>query len=148
MWNNILPLCFQARRNYGIEQQRRPWPGVVETRADFTIRYIRNGRLKKIVLIENKRASDESSEPAWKDAVQQVTEYMKVARASQFTDPSAVETMYAIVTVGRYSRFYELKPTRQILEDYGGIGGGLFEFKEDEEEIDRLLLELVCKTAH
>jgi hypothetical protein len=147
MWLNILPLYFEARKNYGIEQQSRPWPGVVKIRPDFTLRYIKNGAPKKVVLIEDKRVSDESSSAVWAEAVQQVTDYMTVARASQYKKDSPIEIMYAIVTVGHYSRFYELHPGEQTLRDYPGVNGKALEFKEHEESIDALLIELVQKTS-
>jgi len=146
MWGNILPLYFEVRNNYTMAPRSRPWPGVVKARADFTIRtiqHIRNGQSEKVVIIGDKRVSDESSDAAWKDAVYQVTEYMKAARATI----DEVETIYAIVTVGRYSRFYELSPGEQILQDYGNTGGKPYEFKKDEASIDTLLLELVDKTS-
>jgi hypothetical protein len=52
IWNNILPLYFEAKKKYGMEMQQRPWPGVTKTKADFTIRYIKNGVPKKVILIE------------------------------------------------------------------------------------------------
>jgi hypothetical protein len=75
--------------------QQRPWPCVTKTKADFTIRYIKNGAPKKVILIEDKRVKDEASRDVWDEAVRQVTQYMKVARASQFQRGVAeAEVMY------------------------------------------------------
>lgn len=148
IWTTILPMYFEARMNYGIESQQRPWPGVSQMHAEFIIRFIRNGYPKKVVIIEDKRVSEESSSSTWKSAVDQITNYMKLARGEQFTSLAAVEPMYAIVTVGHYSRFYILKPTGAELEDYDGTDGRYFEFKDDEEMIDQLLLDIVSRTSH
>lgn len=147
IWNNILPLYFTLAQNYGTEQEQQPYPGVSETESDFTIRYIRNGQLKKVVLLEDKRVSHESSCAAWAAAVKQVTSYLNIARASQYSDERPSETVYTIVTIGHYSRFYEFHPDTQELQDYGTTGGRVFEFKNDEDDIDAILLELVQKTS-
>lgn len=110
VWNNILPLYFTLAQNYGIEQEQRPYPGVAKTKSDFIIRYIKNGQPKKVVLIEDKRVSLESSSATWAAAVIQLTGYLKVARASQHSEDQPSETIYTIVTVGHYSRFYEFPP--------------------------------------
>ncbi|KAI1638504.1 hypothetical protein F4809DRAFT_600259 [Biscogniauxia mediterranea] len=148
MWNNILPLYFEARMNYGIEMQSRPWPGVTKTKSDFTIRYIKNGSPKAVILIEDKRVIFESSDAKWAEAVDQLTNYMTTARAAQYTTARSIKSMYAIVTVGRYSRFYELCPGEDTLRDYPNGNGQPYEFKRDEDAIDAFLLEFVQKTAH
>ena len=61
-WNNTLPHYFTQGKLYGIEQEQRPLEGVVKQRADFTIRYIKNGDPKKVVLMEDKRRGNESRE--------------------------------------------------------------------------------------
>ncbi|KAK1671767.1 hypothetical protein BDP55DRAFT_675357 [Colletotrichum godetiae] len=147
LWSNILPLYFDIRKDYGIEPQQRPYPGVVKT-TDFVITAVRNGQPKKIVVIEDKRVSDEGSGAVWQEAVTQVTDYMKVARTSNFVTFRKTETVYAIVTVGRYSRFYKLRKNELQLVDFDNTGGKTYEFKKDEESIDGILLDIVQKTVH
>ncbi|KAK1459995.1 hypothetical protein CMEL01_02994 [Colletotrichum melonis] len=132
LWSNILPLHFDIRKDYGIEPQQRPYPGVVKTKTDFVI---------------TARVSDVGSGSVWQEAVEQVTNYMKVARTSNFVTFRKTETMYAIVTVGRYSRFYELKNELQLV-NFGNTGGKTYEFKKDEESIDGILLDIVQRTIH
>lgn len=147
MWNNILPLYFTVEGGYGNELQPRNWASTVTTNADLTIRSIRNGLLKKkVVLVEV--IGDAGSDRVWKDAVEEATNYTTVVRDSQSAYDNTAETMYAIVTVGCHSRFYELAPGERLLEDYGNTGGRAYEFKEDEGDIDRLLMELVNKASH
>ncbi|KAK1772860.1 hypothetical protein QBC33DRAFT_584283 [Phialemonium atrogriseum] len=123
MWNNILPLYFTVEGG------------------------IRNGLLKKkVVLVEV--IGDTGSDRVWKDAVEEATNYTTVVRDSQSAYDNTTEMMYAIVTVGCHSRFYELAPGERLLEDYGNTGGRPYEFKEDEGDIDRLLMELVNKASH
>lgn len=50
-------------------------------------------------------------------------------------------TLFGIVTVGRYSRFYQLARGATQLEDYSGSAGRRYEFEADEDEIDRMLME-------
>ena len=73
---------------------------------------------------------------------------MKLARASQHDDTKEDETLFAIVTVGRYSRFYELLPRQPELSDYPNTKGQPFEFKKDKDTIDAILLDLVKRTTH
>lgn len=149
VWNNILPLYFTLAKNYGIEQVQQPYPGVAKTESDFIIRYIRNGQQKKVALLEDKRVSHESASAAWAAAVNQLTDYLKVARAeAQYSDGKPCETVYAVVTIGHYSRFYEFPFDAQELQDYGTTGGRVFEFKNDEDDIDMILLDMVQKTSH
>ncbi|KAI9860743.1 MAG: hypothetical protein M1813_005666 [Trichoglossum hirsutum] len=61
-WNNTLPHYFTQDKLYGIEQEQRPLEGVVKLRADFTIRYIKNGDPKKVVLTEDKRRGYETQQ--------------------------------------------------------------------------------------
>ncbi|KUJ14063.1 uncharacterized protein LY89DRAFT_737060 [Mollisia scopiformis] len=68
---------------------------------------------------------------------------MATARAA---NPNPNESMYGIVTVGHFSRFYELKPGEGQLRDYSGHDGTSLHFKQDEETIDAVLCELVALT--
>lgn len=115
LWNNVLPLYLNIRKGYGIEPQQRPYQGVVKTKSDFIITAVRNGQPKKVVLVEDKRVGHERSAAMREEAVEQVTDYMKVARTCNLSVFRKFEIMYAIVTVGRYSRFYELLPGEQEL---------------------------------
>ncbi|KAF6788433.1 hypothetical protein CSOJ01_15028 [Colletotrichum sojae] len=148
LWQNILPLYFDVRKGYGIEPHKRPYQGVVKTKSDFIITAVRNDQHEKVVLIQHKCVGHERSAAKWEGAVEQVTDYMKAARTSSFPVSSKAETMYAIATVGRCSRFYVLLPGEQELVDYDKTDGKVYEFKEDEESIDGILLEIVEKTSH
>jgi hypothetical protein len=143
LWANILPLYFTVTQGYGVEQQARPWPGVTKTKADFAIRYVKNGQPKKVCLIEDKRVKYESSDSKWADAAEQLTGYMTTTRAA---NPNPNESMYGIVTVGHYSRFYVLKPGERQLSDYSGHDGTPLHFKHHEQEIDAVLCDLVALT--
>lgn len=143
MWANVLPLYFTGVEGYGISLQERPWPGVAKTKADLAIRYIKNGQPRKVCLIEDKRVMYESSDGRWQSAVEQLTTYMTVTRAS---NPNPSETMYGIVTVGRYSRFYELRAGQRKLMDFTYCDGSPLHFKHNELEIDGILCYLVQLT--
>ncbi|KAF6217431.1 hypothetical protein HO133_006901 [Letharia lupina] len=142
LWINILGLFFTVPRNYGLEQETRPLTGI-KKRADISIRYIRNGMLKKVILIEDKRVEFESQSSKWAEAVEQATFYLALVRKEQKNE----KTLYAIATVGHYSRFYFMEPEDEKLRDYPGTDGRYYEFKDDEAEIEALLNELVAKTS-
>ena len=142
LWINILGLYFTVPKNYGLEQETRPLTGI-KKRADISIRYIKNGTPKKVILIEDKRVDFESQSSTWKEAVDQVKGYLDLVRTEQNND----KTLYAIATVGHYSRFYYLEPDQNDLLDYPGTNGKAFEFKKDEGDIEALLNDLVKKTS-
>ena len=101
LWMNILGLYFPVAKKFGLEQERRPSDNATE-RADVTIRYIRNGIPKRVVIIEDERVAYEARTSRWQRAVAQVTAYLEGIRKEQ----ENIIPLYAIVTVGPYSRFY------------------------------------------
>lgn len=129
---------------YGIEQEQRPLEGIVQKRADFTIRFIKNGDPKKVVvLMEDKRRGKESL-PAewWRAALNQLTDYLKLVRTEQTND----EILYDVVTIGTYCRFYELHPSEGTMRDF--IDPNIFELKTNEKDVHEILLRLVALTSH
>ncbi|KAK4243851.1 hypothetical protein C7999DRAFT_35807 [Corynascus novoguineensis] len=144
MWNNILREYFFNREGFQLEVQSRPAPGQTKKSNDVTIRYVKNGTKKPLVLFENKRVSLESSNTTWKEALDQLTEYMLLAR-SKSTNPD--DEMFGVVSVGRYSRFYTLKPKKNTLVDHPQSGGNLLEFKKNEMDIVNLLLAIKAQAS-
>ena len=142
MWNNILHLYFTTQKNYGVLQESKPLKATTKT-TDFTVRYVENGVPKKIIIIKDKRVAYEAQSSAWAEAVEQLTDYLKLVRTEQRDD----KILYAIVTIGHYSRFYLFAPGDYHMTDYPGTNGRVFEFKEDEAQIDAILNELVTKTS-
>ncbi|EZF26145.1 hypothetical protein H112_01684 [Trichophyton rubrum D6] len=128
----------------GIEQEQRPLEKVY-SRADFIIRYVKNGQPKKVVLMENERRGYETQSSWWAEAVRQLTDYLKLVRAEQDWN----DTLYAAVTIGTYVRFYYLEPKEQTLTDYTTVRtGDYYELKKDEAEVHKVLNEWVEKTSH
>ena len=146
LWNSILPQYFGIADGYSINHQQSPWSDQTKTKADFIIRHVANGVVKNVIFIEDKRVNGEQSSSIWKEGVEEVKQYMNAARAS-LKKGQGKYWMFAIVTVGHYSRFYELSPKEHELQDYRNSGGNLYEFKRDEDDIDRILLELVQLTS-
>ncbi|KAI4275265.1 MAG: hypothetical protein L6R35_006282, partial [Caloplaca aegaea] len=143
-WNNTLPHYFTQDKLYGIEQEQRPLQGVVKQRADFTIRYVRNGDWKKVVLLEDKKGGHETQPSKWSEALEQLTNYLKLVRAEQ----AGNETLCGAVTIGTYVRFYHLTPGEQTMQDYPSpVTGKAYELKSDEENVHEILNELVSKTS-
>ncbi|KAK4244457.1 hypothetical protein C7999DRAFT_35201 [Corynascus novoguineensis] len=139
MWNNILREYFFNREGFQLEVQPRSAPGKTKNSNDVTICYIKNGTQKHLVLIEHERVTLKGSDTIWKDAFEQVTEYMLLTHSKS---TEMVEDMFGIVSVGRYSRFYILKSDQITLIDHPVTGGALLEFKKDEMEVVDLLLSI------
>jgi hypothetical protein len=148
LWNNILQLYFRVEYNYAIVAQANP-DSRSKQKADFAVRYVHNGVPRKVVLIEYKRVSDESSNTAWAAAMAQLVDYMEQARAA---NPPPEKDMYGIVTVGHYSRFYTLSSDVDTLSDFSSsymdYTGQPLHFKHDEYWMHTLLEELVQLTCH
>lgn len=139
MWNNILREYFSNREGFQLEVQSRSDPSKTKNSNGVTIRYINKGTQKPLVLIEHKHVSLEESGTIWKDAREQLTEYMLLTRLKS---TEMVEDMFGIVTAGRYSRFYVLKSDQTTLIDHPVTGGAFLEFKKNEMEIVDLLLSI------
>ncbi|KAH9887404.1 hypothetical protein F4778DRAFT_756549 [Xylariomycetidae sp. FL2044] len=137
MWQNILPEYFPMRDGYGIEHEARPLPGVTKQRADYAIIYVTNGIPRKFCFFEDKAVRYESSDTEWENATEQLTNYMKLGRAS---NENSHELMFGGVTIGHYTRFFVFEPGASHLVDYDK--GQLLHFKHDEMEIDQTLRDL------
>lgn len=144
-WLNLLPDYFQKKLKYGIEQESRPLLEITKQRADWTIRFIKNGDLKKVVFMENKRKGKETQSSEWQKAVDQLTRYLKLVYVESNQD--RIQTLYGAVIIGTYTRFYQLDPNQAECIDYPGTNGKVYELVADEE-IHTILLDLVRKTSH
>lgn len=141
-WNNCVPHYFKQDLMYGLEQEQRLLEGVVKQRADFTIRYITNGALKKVALFENKRGGYDTQTAVWVDALKQLTNYLKLVH----TEQGGEDILYGNVIINIYTRFYMLMPGEQTMHDYVEQPEPL-ELKTDEEIVHRILIEWVYKTS-
>jgi len=146
LWGNILPLYFKVQDGYGIMLQPR------EKILDITIRIVSNFRIvknfgqpRKVFLGEDKRVSPEGFHQTWNAALQQLTKCMMIARDA---NQGASLTMYGIVTVGHYSRFYLLLPDEDEFCNLPDYDGSPLHFKKDENEIDAILRRLVKLTSY
>lgn len=129
-WLNLLPDYFQKKLKYGIEQESRLLPEVSKQRADWTIRYIKNGGQTKVILMEDKRKSFESQSSVWASAFDQLTRYMTLVCAEQYPDNE--QTLYGAINIGTYTRFYQLNPYKKECIDYPGTNGKCYELAENE----------------
>jgi hypothetical protein len=139
-----LPHYFTQDKLYGIEQEQRPLEGVVKMRDDFTIRYAKNGDLKKVVLMEDRKGGYETQPSKWVDALEQLTNYLKLVR----TEQEGNGILYGIVCIRTCVRFYFLEPGEQTMEVYPTTETGKpYELKDDEAEVHKVLNEYVAKTS-
>jgi hypothetical protein len=148
LWNNILRLYFKLEYGYMVEPQASPG-GKSKKKVDYAVQYVHNGVPRRVVLIENKRVSNESSDATWADAMEQLVEYMLEARAANRQQRMA--TIYGIITVGHYSRYYTLSGNATTLSDFSSsymhYNGEPLHFKHHEYEMHTLLTELVELTC-
>ncbi|KAK3176667.1 hypothetical protein OEA41_007990 [Lepraria neglecta] len=79
LWLNILGLYFTVPKKCGVEQETRPLTGI-KKRADLSIRYVKNGIPEKAIVIEDKRVEFEAQTSKRAEAVDQVTDYLKLIR--------------------------------------------------------------------
>lgn len=133
-WNNTLPIYFKREKLYGIEQEQRSLEGVFKQCANVTIRYIKNGDSKKIVLFEDKRRGLETKGAEWRNALNQLTNYLKLARSEQ----SDKDTLYGAVTIRTYVSFYSLAPYAQVMTEYREQTTP-FELKDNEDVVHTIL---------
>ncbi|KAM5470184.1 hypothetical protein MauCBS54593_004068 [Microsporum audouinii] len=139
-WNNALLHYFTQEKFYGIEQDQCQLDGTTDGCADFAIRRINNGESRKVVLMKN-----ETQAYHWGEAVEQLTQYLKLVRAEQ----GSSHLLYAAITIGTYARFYYLEPQEQTLTDHPTTRtGDFYELKLNEDEIHNVLSEWVEKTNH
>lgn len=144
-WLNLLPDYFKKSLKFGIEHESRPFPEATKQRADWTIRYIKNGD-PKVILMEDKRRGKEFSTAEWRSGLEQLTDYMTLARAE--TQQDTQRTLYGAVNIGTYTRFYQLDMYEKTCINYPGTPDQALELQADEERIHNILQELVQKTMH
>ena len=146
LWTNILREYFLNREGFQLVVQ-----GYVDDRHnkkanDVTVRYVKNGRKKSLILIEDKRVLLEGQSAIWSEAFDELTEYMRLARGALPNDQPA-ERMFGIVTVGHYSRFYIMDPGDSTLRNHPATQGEYLEFKKDEEDIVNLLESIKAEAS-
>lgn len=138
---NFLKEVFTLKDNFGVEQESRAAKDLgISQKPDFTIRCIRNGARKKVILCENKRRDGESQTAVWTDALDQVVRYATLVRTELGQNPE--ETLYLTVNVGTNLRFYELPGRSTKAKDWTPAGGHEYELANDEEEVWRLWHEI------
>ena len=147
-YNTFLPLYFKAEENYGVEQESRVAKDLgISQLSDLTIRTIKNGTPKKIILLEDKRKEIETQDTAWADGLDQVTRYAFLVRREPGQN-AASDILYLTVNIGTYIRFYELHPNESTARDFGPAEGQLLELADNEEEIHQLFTRLHDLTMH
>jgi hypothetical protein len=100
------------------------------------------------VHIRNHPGKPEFSEEDWIAAKSELTRFMLKERRSHLLKKYRSLSLYGILNVGRYSRFYELGPDATELHDFVGSGSVEYdtnrplELMEDEDTIHRILMDI------
>jgi hypothetical protein len=146
-YNNMLPDYFPKSMMYGIEQESRPLQKMgMKVKTDFTIRYIRNGQPKKVIVIECKRKEKESSNTEWRGALNQAIEYVQLIRVEAHQNSEL--PIYIVIGIGTYLRVYIHRKGEKDAEDFPMSGAQLLELAKDEEKVHNILMEIQRLTAH
>ena len=146
-WNNLLSDYFPKKERYGIEQESRPLKELGLTkRTDFTIRAVRNGAPKKVIVIEDKRADLATRSAEWREALDQAIEYVELIRdeAEQNED----DPLHIIISIGTYLRFYIHRKGATDAENFAGHPDNPLELRADEQKVHETLTELHRITQH
>ncbi|KAI9765555.1 MAG: hypothetical protein M1839_005421 [Geoglossum umbratile] len=78
----------------------------------------------------------ETQQSKWIEAVEQLTNYLKLVRTEQIGN----QVLYGAVTIRTYVRFYFLMPNKPVMEDYPSTETGeAYELKHDQEEVHKIL---------
>ncbi|KAG5962791.1 hypothetical protein E4U57_004853 [Claviceps arundinis] len=141
LWACLLFRYFNFQSDYLMEHAFPHWREVTQGRnhalAIRHIHYVEEGQPKEICLIGDKRVTEERDTHGWLDVVDQLVDYIK-------TYPE--ETKYAIITVGHYVRFCEVRDKVPIALGYRDYPGQALHVENDEMMIDELLCFLVAMT--
>lgn len=142
IWNVVLNIYFTTDEDFGVEVQAHHNPKKGEEDIDATIAYVHYATSKRtaLCLFEDKRVKYEEQDSVWTTAKEHLTEYMLTQRRASRQEN---EVIYGVVTVGRYSRFYQLNPGQTELDYYPDTThDDIFEFKKNEREILDILLAI------
>lgn len=146
-WLNVLPDYSSKKNNFGIEQEAHAPPEISEHCTEWTIRYIRKGHSRKLVLMTNRRGGRrEISTRAWAEGLVQLTDYLQLVRSEDGQDLQ--QTLYGAVDFGTRTRFYQWSRSETECTDYPGTNGKVFEVEKDEEEVHLRFMELVAKASY
>ncbi|KAK4232847.1 hypothetical protein C8A03DRAFT_39503 [Achaetomium macrosporum] len=150
-WTELLRRYFY-HDEFIITQNARPADNE-KKKADFIIQAVSGpNSAEHVVLVEDKRPSLSGRDTAWEDAVGQLTGYMLQARDADKRKLKLKKgellpySIYGIVNIGKYSRFYVLHPHNDTLQDLPDTHGKAFHLKDNAQDIMKFLTRLVAAT--
>lgn len=146
-YNNTLSIYFPATQLYGLEQESRPLKDLGLTqKSDFTIRCIRNGQNKKVVIIECKRKALETQDAEWRTVLDQAITYIKLVRTEK--EQTASNPIHIIVAVGTYLRAYTHNQGATDAVAFHLYPNELLELAKDEAKVHAVFQEMNRITQH
>jgi hypothetical protein len=154
IWSAILTFYFPQLEFIHCRYARPVDSSMVKRNADFNIQCILGDKgTLHVALVDKRVFSDlEAPQASWEEAFEHLTDYMiqtrKEDKKKLDIDPTNVipYNMYGIVSVGKHSRFYVLKPTDDTPQTLPSGGAKALHVRDDELEIVAILKELVAKT--
>ena len=106
------------------------------------VKQLQNGNPFTVVIMENKRASLVGQTSVWRQAVDELAEYLDIEFNNAKPKP---KFQVGLVAIGRYVRFYRREPNVD-LQDYPGTNGKAFEINNDKEEVQDTLAKIKVET--
>lgn len=98
-----------------------------------------------MIIIEDKRREYENQTSVWEEAEDQVLRELKVSRMDWPRGPD--HSLYAMVNVGLYSRFYTLEKHEHQFSFFKEAGDKYYHYKEDHVRIHKILKKLAKATT-
>jgi hypothetical protein len=133
LWSCVFGHFFPLSEGYLIVP-RAPVDGSAKS-PDFTIRYLKNGVFYTILTMENKRASEDTSDAAWAATVAQLEEYLNLVPHKAKLKPNLE---VGLVGIGQHVRFYCRQDGGDLL-DYPGSDVNAWHILKQAKKIDDLL---------
>lgn len=146
-YNNTLGDYFPTSQLYGIEQESRLLKELgFSKKTDFTIRCVRNGQLKKVVVIECNRRSLETQDAEWRAALNQGISYVTLIRTER--DQTAADPVHIIVAIGTHLRAFTHNQGATDAVAFHLYPNELLELAKDEQKVHEIFTELNHITQH
>ncbi len=109
-------------------------------KTEFTIRNVRNGRMRKIIVMGCKKREFETHDAEWRAALNQAIEYLKLIRVERSQTPSV--PLHIIVAIGTHVRAFTHEMGATDAVPFHTHPNELLELAKDEKKVHEVLTEM------
>ena len=135
MWSTISNYLFPPVEGYTTAVRDRTNQNI-NKQPDVTVRQIQNRTPHLIFIIENKRYDLTTSDDAWKNATEELIQYLRISTMSA---PGIKQ--FGLVAIGRHVRFHQRLPPESLV-DLPGTNGKPYEVSKDRDQVQSILLQI------